>query len=373
MQDLVPEAYARAVREHDLEPVDRPSMELLPGEDGAPPRFKAVVDVRPQIDLGAYKGLKLEREPVRVDDADVERAIESLAREKATLVPAEREARLGDIVTVDFEGRIDGVPFEGGAAQGQQTELREDRFIPGFVSGITGMKAGEQRTVEARFPDDYTQAELAGKDAEFSVTLHEVKELELPALDDAFAQAVSNNETMKALRADVRKRLEAVAESRAKRDLGNQAIERLSQAHDFPLPQALVDREVESMLDDAGRMAARAGVPFEEYLSAGGTSADALKLEYRPQAEARVKATMLLEAVAKAENITATPAEINAEIESLARQYGQPADRVRQALGRNLLSIADGIVRNKTVEFLLDEAEVSTKESNSGSGAVVVE
>jgi trigger factor len=357
MEDVVPTVYAKAVREHDLDPVDRPKMELLPEDGGQPRRIKAVVDVRPEIELGEYKGLPVESEPVTVSDEDVERALKTLARDRATLVPVEREARLGDVVTIDYEGKIDGVAFEGGSAQGQQTELSEDRFIPGFATGIAGMKAGETKDVEATFPEDYQQSDLAGKKAVFTIALHEVKELELPAIDDELAKVTSQHQTLDELKADIRQRLQTAAENRIKRETGNGLVERLVAAHDFPLPEVLVDREVEAMISDGAGMAARMGMSFDDYLKAIGKSEDDLRAEYRQDAERRVKGTLILEAIAKAENITATPADIQSELQSLSRQYGQPVDRIRQALGNNLLSLMDGIVRNKTVEFLVEHAK----------------
>jgi trigger factor len=358
MEDVVPAVYAKAVREHDLEPVDRPHMELLPGDEGAPPKVKAVVDVRPAIALQEYKGLKLTRKTAAVGDDEVERSLHSLARERATLVSAERPARLGDVVTVDYEGTIDGVPFEGGSAKGQTTELDEGRFIPGFASGIAGMSAGETKDVAATFPEKYQQSDLAGKKAVFTVTLHEVKELELPDIDDDFAQAVSDHKTAAELRADIRKRLEAVAQARAQRDLGNQAVEQLINLHDFPLPEILIEREIENMLGDAQSMAARMGIAFDDYLKTVGKTTEELRTEYRPEAERRVKATLVLEAIGKAEKVSATPADIQEELRALARQYGQPVDRVRQALGNNVLPLMEGIVRTKTVEFLVEHAQI---------------
>lgn len=365
MEDVVPAVYAKAVREHEIDPIDRPKMELLPEEDGQPTRIKAVVDVRPEIVLGDYKGLPLKSEPVNVSDEDVERALAALARDRATLIPAEREARLGDVVTIDYEGKIDGVAFEGGTASGQQTDLAEDRFIPGFAGGIAGMKAGESKDVQAVFPADYQQADLAGKTAVFAITLHEVKELELPPLDDEFAKAVSQNETLEALKGDIRKRLESVAESRRRREMGNQVVEKLIDTRDFALPDVLVEREIDSMAADGAAMAARMGTSYDEYLKATGKTEAGMREEYRPEAERRVKGTLILEGIAKAENITATPADIQNELQSLAQQYGQPLDRIRQALGNNVLSLMDGIVRNKTVDFLIDNAAVEATSTTS--------
>jgi trigger factor len=361
MEDVVPEVYSKAVREHNLDPVDRPKMELLPQEEGKPARVKATVEVRPEFTLGTYTGVEVERPPVAITDEDVERSLQALAKERATLVPVDREARLGDVLTMDYEGKIDGVAFDGGTASGQVTELDEERFIPGFATGIAGMKAGETKDVTATFPADYGAEHLAGKDAVFTITVHDVKAFELPALDDEFAKSVSDNQTIEALREDVRKRLEAIAQGRARRYVGNAVMEKLVEAHDFPLPETLVEREVDSMVSDAASQAARAGVNFEDSLTeAGKTEAD-LRAEYLPDARTRVKGTLLIEAIAKAENIHATPADISEELAALARQYGQPVERIRQALGNNVLSLMDGIVRNKTLEFLIDNAKVTEK------------
>jgi len=367
MEDVVPTVYAKAVREHDLEPVDRPHMELLPGEEGAPPRVKAVVQVRPAIELQEYKGLKLTRTLSVVTDEEVERSVQSLARERATLVPVERAAKLGDVVTVDYEGKIDGIPFEGGSAKGQTTELNEGRFIPGFAIGIAGMRAGETKDIEAIFPESYQQETLAGKTATFTITLHEVKELELPPIDDDLAKAVSDHQTLEELRADIRKRLEAVAQARAQRELGGQAVEELVKVHEFPLPAILVEREIENMLGDTASMAARMGISLDDYLKTAKKTEEQLRDEYRAEAERRVKATLVLEAIGKVEKIAATPADIKDELQSLARQYGQPVDRVRQALGNNVLPLMEGIVRTKTVDFLVEHAKIEEATSAPAS------
>ncbi len=361
LEDVVPEVYARAVREHELLPVDRPKMELLPDEDGKPSRLKATVEVRPQIELHDYRGIEIEREPVEIGDGDVERSIAALARERATLVPVERPAQLGDIVTMDFEGKIDGVPFEGGSAKGQMAELDESRFIPGFASGIAGMSSGQTREIETAFPADYPKEELAGKPVVFTVTVHDVKALELPAIDDEFARTISESETLGALRDDVRKRLEAIAQSRARRAAGNALMEKLIGAHDFPLPDVMVEREIDNMMNDLASRAAQSGVSFDDYLKEQGKTAEELRETFRPDAQMRVRGTLVIEEIARAEHITATPADIAEELAALSRQYGQPVDRIRKALGNNVVSLMEGIVRNKTLEFLVDNAKVVEK------------
>jgi len=351
VDEVVPEVYAKAVREHELEPVERPKIEVVEEADGRPTRLKATVEVRPAFELGTYKGIMVSRPSYAVTDEEVERSLEMLARERATLVPVDRPARIGDAVTLDYEGTVDGVPFEGGRAQGESIELSEERFVPGFASGIAGMTAGESKQVEAHFPEGYPVTTLAGKPAVFTVKLHEVKEVELPPIDDEFAKAVSSNESTAALREDVRRRLEAVATGRARRFVGNVIVGQLVAAHDFPLPASLVEGELDHLLEEATSAA-----------PPDASNADELRKSLRPEAESRVKATLLIQAISKAESITATPADIAAEVEALARRYGQPPDRVRRALGSNLLSLADGIVRNKTLDLLIDNAVVTVDE-----------
>jgi trigger factor len=351
VDDIVPEVYAKAVREHDLEPVERPRFEVLEEAHGRPTRLKATVEVRPSIELGAYKGIVVTRASAAVTDADVERSLETLAKERATLIPVERAARLGDVVTLDYEGSIDGKAFEGGRGQGEVVELAEGRFVPGFATGIVGMRPGETKQIEVRFPDEYPAAELAGKPASFTVSLRELKELELPPIDDDFAKAVSENQTLATLRADLRRRLEAVAAARARRGTGNAIVAQLLAAHDFPLPVSLVENELNGLIEDVTAAAA------------GGEKSEAeLRDAYRGEAESRVKAALLIQAIARAEKIAATPADVAAELEALARRYGQPVARIRKALGNNLLSLMDGIVRNKTLDFLIDNAVVTVNE-----------
>ncbi len=347
VDEVVPDLYAKAVREHDLDPVERPKIEVLEENDGRPTKLKATVEVRPAIALQQYKGIAVSRPPIAVTDNDVEESLAALAKERATLVPVDRPARLGDVVTVDYEGAIDGTPFEGGRGESEVMELAEGRFVPGFAAGIAGMTAGETKQVEARFPDAYPVADLAGKAAQFTVTLHDVKELELPAIDDEFAKAVSPNQTAEELRQDLRRRLEAVAAGRSRRAIGNTIMAELLAKHDFPLPQSLVDSELAHLVSES---APGDGPPEKNEAE--------LRDQLRGEAESRVKAGLLIQAIAKAENVTATPADMAAELQALARRYGQPVDRIRTALGNNVLSLMDGIVRNKTLDLLIDHAVV---------------
>ena len=365
IEDVVPEAYSRAVREHELAPVDRPKVEVLPADSERSMHVKVQVAVRPEIQLLSYKGVELERPAVNISDEEVDRSIQTLARDRGTLVPVERPAQLGDFVVVDYHGKIDGQSFEGGAAAGQTVELSEERFVPGFAAGIVGMRAGDSREVHASFPKDYVREEVAGKDALFDVTLHEVKEMELPAIDDDFAKAVSTHATLDELKVDVRRRLEAIAESRIHKQLQQTIMAKLLQAHDFPLPPVLVERETESLLSDAHAFAERMGFGWKEYLARTGKSEEQLRAELQTDAQRRVKGALLLAAIAKAEEIRATPADVQREFVALGEQYGQPPERIRQAMGNNVGSLMEGIVRSKTMEWLIEHATIKTIQSGA--------
>ncbi len=356
IEDIVPEAYSRAVEEHELYPVERPHVELLPEKEGEPMRIKAVVSVRPKIELGEYTGLTIRPEPAVVTDDEVERSLQALARERASLVPVDRPVRLGDVVSVDYEGKVDDMPFEGGTAQGHSIEILEDRFIPGFASGIVGMKSGETKAIEAQFPAEYSNAELAGKTAIFTLTVHEVKEVELPKLDDELAASVSTNKTLEELKSDIRGRLSSIAQNKAKKALSAQVMQELLQKHDFPLPEIMVARELESLVEEAKTFAQRMKMSWEEYLAKAEKTDESLREELRAEASRRVKATLLIEEIAKKEKIEATTADVEAELAGLAAQYQQPRERILQALQPNISTLIQGIVRTKTVDYLIEHA-----------------
>jgi trigger factor len=362
VDDVIPDIYAKALREHELDPVDRPKLEVLERNGSRPTKLRATVEVRPPIELDGYKGIPVRVPSFAVSDEEVERSLSALAKERATLVPVTRPAQMGDLATLDYAGTIDGVPFEGGQAEGQTIELNEGRFVPGFATGIAGMQPGERRDVEARFPDDYPVGDLAGKPATFAIVLHELKEFEMPPIDDDFARTVSNDMNLEELRAELRRRLESVARARSRRVIANSVMDRLVASHDIPLPSTMVENEIDRLIEDAAADSPGGAAGVREYVERSGKTEDEVREGFRPEAQARVKSTLLVEAIAKKENLVATPADISAEVEVLARRYGQPATRVRKALGSNILSLMDGIVRNKTLELLVDNAQVVTDE-----------
>jgi trigger factor len=359
MEAVVGKAYPKALEENDLDPVDSPQMELLPEEEGQPVRVRATVAVRPQIELGTYKGIELEGPSATVSDTDVENALTELRKESGTLIPVDRPVALGDVPTIDYEGKIDGVPFDGGKAENQPTEILEERFIPGFASGIVGMSAGETKDIEAHFPDDYSNAELAGKTAVFTITVHENKISELPELDDEFAKRFrGEGATVASLRDDLRARLEENARARQRRALSGVLMDKLIAAHDVALPAVMVERETENLTNESKGYIERAGLDWNAYLEKQGKTEDEVLASYRADAEQRVKGSLLVEAIAKAENIVATNADVDAEIEQLSKQYGRPRADILRMLQSNIGALVDGIVRTKTLEFLIDNAKV---------------
>jgi trigger factor len=367
LNDLIPGKIDAAVEEHGLQPLATPSVELVPEEEGQPLRVKAVVSVRPPIEPADYSGIEIPDLPEAASESDVESALERLRRDAATLVPVDRPVQLGDMATLDYEGKIDGVPFEGGTAQGQETEIRQESFIPGFVDGIVGMTAGETKDVTAHFPENYTNAELAGKDALFTITVHEIKEPELPALDDELAKRVSRSESLDDLRAELKRRLDDQVKQNARRRVSTELLEKVVAAHDFPLPEVLVERELDALLNESRQYVAQAGIGWDDYIAGSGKSEAELREQFRDEARRRVKTTLLVEAIAKKEGVEATQADIESELDALAAQYGQPREAIAQALSRNVGALIDGIVRTKTIDRLIEQAKrVPATESTAG-------
>jgi trigger factor len=355
--ELLNKAYRAALEEHKIQALDRPAVERIDADaEGQPPRFKAIVSVVPEFDPQGYTAVEVTDVAEEATVADVDRTLEQMRKEAATLVPVDRPAQLGDTVVMDYEGKVDGVPFEGGAAQGQETELAEDRFIPGFVSGIVGMKAGESKDVPATFPDPYANPDLAGKDAVFTITVHDVKEPELPELDDELAKRVSRSEKLADLRDEVKRRLDETVKRNARRHMSAELLDKIVAANDFPLPAVLIEREIDNLMEESRQYVARAGIGWDEYLQQSGKTEAELREGFRPEAERRVKTSLLVEAIAKKEGVVATQEDVESELTALAAQYGQPRERIIQALQSNVAALIDGIVRTKTMDRLIEQA-----------------
>jgi len=362
LEDLVPEVYAKAVKEHRLEPVDRPHFDLDRSEADQGVRIKATVAVRPEIALADYRGIPVLGIPTVVTDEDVEHSIDSLRKKAAALEPVDdRPVQLGDHVTMDYTASVDGQPFEGGHAEQQTTEVAPGRLLDGFAEQLVGAVRGESRKVTITFATEHRNPQLAGKQALFDVMIHEIKQAVLPDLDDDFVRQISDHDSVATLRADVRRRLEAVAESRNREAVQKHVLDALLERNDFPLPDVLVNREVHNLVADAKAYMARIDRPWEEYLAAKGVDEAQLQDEYRAEAERRVKTALLLDEIAKQENIDVTTAEIERELDKLARAYDKSRDQMIDILRKStgFGAIVDTVRQGKTLDFLVSQAEVT--------------
>lgn len=364
--DIVyPEAYQAAIAEQGVEPVDRPdvSIETLP-EGETPLVFSLVVAVKPEVELGAYKGIEVEKRAYNVTDDEVDAAIAQLQEGVARMVDVDRPVENGDTVNLDYSGSVDGVKFDGGTAQGQTLTIGSGQFIPGFEEQMVGMAVGEEKDIEVTFPEEYHAENLAGKKAVFAVKVNGIQVKELPALDDEFAKDVSEYDTLEALRDAKRQELLEQAEKNAKIQKENDVVRKAVENATVEIPDAMVERQIDSFLQDMGYRLQMQGISLEDYLKYTNTEISALRDQYRADAALRVKSQLVLEAISKAEAIEATPEEIGDKVAEYAKQFGnmtvEDFEKNLQADDRQYF--ADQVVVEKTLALLVENAkEVAPK------------
>jgi trigger factor len=354
VEQVVPDACRRALDEAQLQPIEEPEVRELLLEEGQPLRFTAVVEIKPAIQLGAYRGVAVRHTPLTVGDADVEAALEALAERQATLSTVARPARVGDHVVVDYT--IEPEHGQERREQGYAFQVGSGQVLAEMDEAVIGLEAGDERRLSVRFPDTHAQEALRGASGQLELRVVEVKEKELPALDDDFARAVSSHQTLEELRAAVRQELSREAEHRSRRTLEAATVDAVLAAHEFAVPESLVLREVARRIDHARAQIGRQGV-----------DPDSLKWDYakltdelRPAATQAVRRGLLLEAVAEREELTVTDAEVDAEIERLARASGRAPQALRGALQRRsgLEGLAEGLREAKTLALLVSSAHV---------------
>ncbi|MFR5932350.1 MAG: trigger factor [Oscillospiraceae bacterium] len=364
--DIVyPEAYQAAIAEQGVEPVDRPdvSIETLP-EGETPLVFSLVVAVKPEVELGAYKGIEVEKRAYNVTDDEVDAAIAQLQEGVARMVDVDRPVENGDTVNLDYSGSVDGVKFDGGTAQGQTLTIGSGQFIPGFEEQMVGMAVGEEKDIEVTFPEEYHAENLAGKKAVFAVKVNGIQVKELPTLDDEFAKDVSEYDTLEALRDAKRQELLEQAEKNAKIQKENDVVRKAVENATVEVPDAMVERQIDSFLQDMGYRLQMQGISLEDYLKYTNTEISALRDQYRADAALRVKSQLVLEAISKAEAIEATPEEIGDKVAEYAKQFG---DMTVEDFEKNLQAddrqyFADQVVVEKTLALLVENAkEVAPK------------
>jgi trigger factor len=354
---LVEEAFRAAIREQDILPLASPDVEITQSEEGKPVIFKAVVQVRPEVNLGDYDNFGFKPEIKPVDETMVEKVLDELRDGEASLEPvAGRGAEKGDYAVMAFVGTRDGVPFPGGSSERMPLIIGEDRLIPGFEDHLLGAEKGDDREFDIVFPDDYQEESLRGQTAHFAVTVKDLRHKVLPAADDDFARSVGKFADMAALKAELRKRLEAGALDSARHEFADKIIEYATSNATIDLPDVLIDQEVEVMHDELRSALARQGLDEATYLKVVQKTDEDLHAEFRPQAEKRVKTLMVLSEVAKAKGVEVPEKDVDGEIERARSRYADNPNLIRyfeSERGRNY--IRSTFRRSRLVEQLVDE------------------
>ncbi|HEX5351728.1 MAG TPA: trigger factor [Trichococcus sp.] len=356
LNGALPDAYSQAIEEAGLDPVSQPKIDIKSMEKGQPWVIAAEVTVKPEVKLGEYKNLKVEKQDRVVTDEDVENNLKEKQERQAELVLKEEGAELGDTAVIDYEGFVDGVAFEGGKDQNHSLELGSNQFIPGFEEQLVGVKAGEEKDVVVTFPEDYQAEDLKGKEATFKVIVHEIKTKQLPALDDEFAKDVDEEvASLDELKAKIRKELEeskTAAADEAVQDLAlRQAV---ANAEIVELPHVMVHDEVHRQMDLFLNDMQRQGISPELYYQITGTTEKDLHVQMESDADERTKTSLVLEQIIKDENIVVSEEEVAAEIEELAKQYNMDADRVRGLVSPDMLT--NDIQMKKAMSIITDSA-----------------
>ena len=357
--EIAQEALEEAVEENKLDVVSRPEVDVKQMEKGKDLIFTVVMQTKPEAEVSKYKGIEIKKVEYNVTDEDIEHELHHMQEHNSRLISVEdRAVESGDTTTIDFEGSVDGVPFEGGKAENYDLEIGSNTFIPGFEDQIIGMKIDEEKDVKVKFPEEYFSKELAGKDAVFKVKLHEIKKKELPELDDEFAKDVSEFDTLKELKADIKSKKEKQNEEKAKYETQDAVIKALCEKTKVEIPSGMVEMEVENMLKDFEQRLAYQGLNLAQYFKMMGKTEEEVKKEYEPQAIEGIKSRLALEAVIKAEKIEATDKEVEDKMKEMAKNYGKENDEefLKNENVKNY--IKQGLESEKAIDFLVKNAKI---------------
>jgi trigger factor len=357
---ILPDAYAAAVEEAGIDPVDRPEIDIVKMEQGENLIFTATVTVRPEVTLGDYKGLEISKQDTDVTDEEIEAQLKEQQTRLAELVVKEEEAIVdGDTAIIDFEGFLGEEAFEGGAGEDHSLEIGSGSFIPGFEEQLIGLKTGEQKDVTVTFPEEYHAAELAGKEATFKVTVKEVKGKELPELNDELAKEIDSEvDGIEALRTKLKEKTAEDKKTAAETAVKDELVEKAADNATIDIPQAMIDAEVDRMLNDFTQRLTSQGMNLDLYYQFSGQDEKALRTQMIEDAQKRVKVSLTLEAISEAEGITATEEEINSEIEKMAVQFNMTAEQISTALG-GTGALENDLRMQKTIDFLIENAKIS--------------
>ena len=357
-ESVAQKAFDEALTEQNMEPVTRPEIDIVTLEEGKDIVFTAKFTQRPEVTLGEYKGLKVEKPAVSVSEEDIDRQIEGMRQHQGTLIdaPADAAVKKDDFITLDFEGFVDGTPFEGGKGEDYPLQIGSGSFIPGFEDQLIGAKVGEEREVNVTFPEDYHAENLKGKAAVFKCTVRSIKSRELPELDDAFAKKASKFETLAELREDIRKNLQEGAERQAENERRTKAIDMATDNCTMEIPPVMVENRITAMIQEMAMRLEQQGMSLEQYLQYAGLDMARIRNEYRETAEKNVRTDLMLEEVAKAEDIKVEGRDLDQEVYAMALSYGATPKQVQKIIkeqGR-VSDLAATVLRKKTAQFIVD-------------------
>lgn len=357
---VVPEAYVEAVEETGIHPVDRPEVDVEQFAKGQNLKFKAKVIVKPEVELGEYKGLELEVNEAEVTEEEITAELDKLQKRHAELVPLEEgSAENGDVVSIDFEGFVDGVAFEGGKAEKYSLELGSGSFIPGFEEQVVGLNKGDLKDITVTFPENYQSEDLQGKEAIFKIELHDIKRKNLPVLDDEFAKDISEFETLEEFKSDLKNNLSVRKAAELERKKEADVVEKAAESAQIDIPPVMIDNETTQMVKEFENRLRTQGMNIEMYYQFTGQNDEALRVQMRDDAEKRVRNNLVLEAIAKAEGLDVTEAEVQAELSNLAPSYQRTPEELHAILSANgnLEDLKHDLLVRKTVTFLVENSK----------------
>jgi trigger factor len=353
------DAYMRAVDENDIHPVDRPEIDILQIGSGQDLIFTATVTVKPEVELGEYKGLDVKKDEVSVSDDDVAAELARVAERNAKLVSVEdRPVQKGDILNIDYEGSIDGVPFDGGTAKGQTLEIGSGTFIPGFEEQLEGLNHNEEKDIQVTFPADYHSKDLAGKEATFRVKVNEIKFKQLSEINDEFAGDVSEFETLEEYKQDIRKKLLEKAQAAADKRFEDEILKKAAENAACDIPEVMINRRLDEMMRQFDMTLRYQGMSLQGYMDMLGINEEKLREDYRNEAMNDVKTQLVLEKIAEVEGLDCTPEEYEEELSKMAERYRQTVEEMKKHLHEDDIEyIKTSVTNRKTVGFLKDNAK----------------
>lgn len=355
---IIPEAYAEAAEESKLEIVSQPKIDVVQLEQGKPFIFSAEVAVKPEVELGQYKGVEVAKVDSEVTDEDIANELKKVQEQNSrTISVAERAVKDGDMTVIDFEGFVDGKAFEGGKGENYPLTIGSHSFIDTFEDQIIGMNIGDEKEINVTFPEEYHAEELKGKPATFKVKVNEIKEKQLPELDDDFAQDVSDFDTMDAYKESLVSQLKERKANEAKVKKEDEAMEKIIEAAKMDIPEAMINTQVNRMAEDFARRLQQQGLSIEQYFQYTGMTAEKIIDDMKPEALTRIKSRLVLEAIVKAENIEVSDDEVNTELQKMADMYKMELDKVKELMGEaEMKQVKEDLAVQKAVDLIVDTA-----------------